>query len=92
MKTTSSDFRETKDRDVVFMEFQQISAKMAVVASDIVMISLARFQNDRGGNTANLSESSIQLLDAMRRDVFEGTTLPIETIKDAFPIKFGENK
>ena len=90
--TTSADARNLQSRGDLFEGFQLASGQMAIVASDNVLSKLADFQLDRTKSVLSISESWNSLLQAMRKDVFEGTRVSPSTLENSFPIKFGEPK
>ena len=87
--TTSAEFRDLKDKDAKFEDFQRVSAVLTVIASDKVLRKLADFQLDRSKSALKLEESAVALIEAFRKDVFEGTVVSEQIIRNAFPIKFG---
>jgi len=88
ISSTSADSRKLKDSDEIFENYHRISGQMTVVASDEVLEKLAGFQLDRSKSALEIGESANKLLVALRKDVFDGSDISAEVIRNAYPIKF----
>jgi hypothetical protein len=89
---TSAQSQDSSDAGSKFERFQIASGDMTVVASDEVLKRLAAFQLDRTKSTLSIDSSFKDLLQSMRKDVFEHSTATMNDIEHSFPIKFGEKQ
>jgi len=85
--TTSADARKSINSDEFFENYHRISGQMTVVASDEVLEKLADFQLDRSKSALAIGESANMLLVALRKDVFDGSDISAEVIRNAYPLK-----